>query len=89
MGSSAFVLHTTSCFSQAIEDSAAAVAPIKAVGGQRVPQWSVDIIRTRAQRLGTVVTKTEEEAIAVAIKQFDIEPIRRNRITVTKQQPGR
>ena len=47
-------------------------------------RWSVDLIRNRAQRLGTVVAKTEKEAIKVAIKQFDIEPVRRNRITVTK-----
>ena len=43
-------------------------------------RWSVDLIRNRPQRLGTVVAKTEK----VAIKQFDIEPVRRNRITVTK-----
>jgi hypothetical protein len=47
-------------------------------------RWSVDLIRNRAQRLGTVVAETEKEAIAVAIRQFDIEPVRRNRITVTK-----
>jgi hypothetical protein len=52
--------------------------------GIAMPRWSVDLIRNRAQRLGTVVAKTEKEAIAVAIKQFDIEPVRRNRITVTK-----
>ncbi len=45
---------------------------------------SVDLIRNRAQRLGTVVAANEKEAIAAAIKQFEIEPARRNRITVTK-----
>jgi hypothetical protein len=38
----------------------------------------------RTAHLGTVVAADEKEAIAVAIKQFDIEPVRRNRITVTK-----
>ena len=46
-------------------------------------RWSVDLIRNRAQRLGTVVANTEKEAIAVAIKQFEIEPVHKNRITVT------
>ena len=46
-------------------------------------RWSVDLIRNRAQRLGTVVANTEKEAIAVAIKQFEIEPVHQNRITVT------
>jgi hypothetical protein len=49
-----------------------------------MPRWSVDLIRNRAQRLGTVVADNEKEAIAVAIKQFEIEPALRNRITVTK-----
>jgi hypothetical protein len=47
-------------------------------------RWSVDLIRNRAQRLGTVVAKTEKEATAIAIKQFDIEPVRQNRTIVTK-----
>ena len=34
----------------------------------------VDIIRRRAEHLGTVTAKTEREAIAVAIKQFEVEP---------------
>ena len=41
-------------------------------------------IRNRTQRLGTVVAAGEKEAIAAAIKQFEIEPSRRNRTTVTK-----
>jgi hypothetical protein len=44
-------------------------------------RWRVDIIRKRAEHLGTVVANTEKEAIAVAIKQFEIEPARQNRIT--------
>jgi hypothetical protein len=50
----------------------------------RMARWSVDLIRNRAKRLGTIVAKTENEAIAVAIKQFEIEPALRNRITITK-----
>ena len=47
-------------------------------------RWRVDIIRKRAEHLGTVAAETEKEAIAVAIKQFEIEPARQNRITVGK-----
>jgi hypothetical protein len=47
-------------------------------------RWRIDLIRNRAQRLGTVVAKTEKEAIAVAIKQFEIEPARQNRVAVSK-----
>jgi hypothetical protein len=47
-------------------------------------RWRVDIIRKRAEHLGTVVAKNEKEAIAVAIKQFEIGPARRNRIVAQK-----
>jgi hypothetical protein len=47
-------------------------------------RWRVDIIRKRAEHLGTVAAKTEKEAIAAAIKQFEIEPARRNRVAVSK-----
>jgi hypothetical protein len=47
-------------------------------------RWRVDLIRKRAEHLGTVVAKNEKEAIAAAIKQFEIEPARRNRIVVQK-----
>jgi hypothetical protein len=49
-----------------------------------MPRWSVDLIRNRTQHLGTVEAATEKQAIEAAIKQFEIEPARRNRITVTK-----
>jgi hypothetical protein len=49
-----------------------------------MPLWSVDIIRKRAEHLGTVEAPNEKEAIKFAIEQFRIEPARRNRITVTK-----
>jgi hypothetical protein len=60
--------------------------PAQSSKQQRWPmvRWSVDLIRNRAQRLGTVVANTEKEAIAVAIKQFEIEPAHQNRISVTK-----
>ena len=41
-------------------------------------RWRVDIIRKRAEHLGTVAAETEKEAIAAAIKQFEIEPARQN-----------
>ena len=47
-------------------------------------RWRVDLIRKRAEVLGTVVARDEKEAIAVASKQFEIEPARRNRIVVQK-----
>ena len=47
-------------------------------------RWRVDIIRKRAEHLGTVVAANEKEAISVAIKQFEIEPARRNRLVVQK-----
>lgn len=49
-----------------------------------MPRWSVDIIRHRAEHLGTVVAPNEKEAIKTAIAVYAIEPARRNRITVTK-----
>jgi hypothetical protein len=49
-----------------------------------MPRWSVDIIRKRMEHLGTVVADTEKQALALAIKQFQIEPARQNRVTVTK-----
>jgi hypothetical protein len=49
-----------------------------------MPRWAVDIIRKRAEHVGVVVAPNEKEALAKAIKQFEIEPARQNRITVTK-----
>jgi hypothetical protein len=48
-----------------------------------MPRWSVDIIRKRAEHLGTVAAANEKEAIKTA-SVYQIEPSRRNRITVTK-----
>ena len=49
-----------------------------------MPRWSVDIIRHRAEHLGTVVAPNETEAIKTAIATYQIEPARINRITVRK-----
>jgi hypothetical protein len=47
-------------------------------------RWRVDIIRKRAEHLGTVEAATEKEAIEKAAERFDIPPDRRNRIAVQK-----
>jgi hypothetical protein len=47
-------------------------------------RWRVDLIRARAGHLGTVTANSEKEAIAAAIKRFEIEPARQNRIVVAK-----
>jgi hypothetical protein len=49
-----------------------------------MPRWSVDIIRHRAEHLGTVVSSNEKDAVKTAIAIYQIEPARRNRITVNK-----
>jgi len=49
-----------------------------------MPRWSVDVIRHRAERLGTVEADNEKEAIRQAAKTFDIPPERRNRIVVAR-----
>jgi hypothetical protein len=49
-----------------------------------MPRWSVDIIRSRAEHLGTVGGRYEKEAIRQAATKFDIPPERQNRIAVTK-----
>ena len=57
--------------------------------GIAMPRWSVDIIRKRAEHLGTVEAASEKEAIEKAAKRFDIPPDRRNRITVQKISKNR
>jgi hypothetical protein len=49
-----------------------------------MPRWRVDIIRRRAEHLGTVDAANEKEAIEKAAKEFDIPPERQNRIVVEK-----
>jgi hypothetical protein len=46
--------------------------------------WRVDIIRKRAEHLGTVEAANANEAIKIAAKEFDTAPERQNRIAVEK-----
>jgi hypothetical protein len=47
-------------------------------------RWRADILRHRAERLGTVEAANEKEAIEKAAKEFDIPAERKNRIVVEK-----
>ena len=47
-------------------------------------RWRVDILRSRSEHLDTVAAANEKGAIKAAIENYEIEPARRNRITVTK-----
>jgi hypothetical protein len=55
-------------------------------------RWSVQqfvsssrsLIRHRLEYRGTVVADTEKEALAVAIKKFQLEHVRRKEIVVTR-----
>jgi hypothetical protein len=47
-------------------------------------RWRVDILKHRAERLGTVEAANAQEAIKIAAMEFDIPPERQNRITVEK-----
>ena len=49
-----------------------------------MPRWRVDIIRKRAEHLGTLEAPNASEAILEAIKRFEIPHERQNRITVEK-----
>jgi hypothetical protein len=51
--------------------------------------WRVDIIRHRAERLGTVEAANAQEAKKIAAKEFDIPPERQNRITVEKMSKSK
>jgi hypothetical protein len=51
-----------------------------------MPRWRVDIIRRRAEHLGTVEAANDQDAIRKAIKQFDVPPALQNRLTVSKQR---
>jgi hypothetical protein len=50
----------------------------------RTARWRVDIIRKRAEHLGTVEAANENEAVEKAAERFDIPPERRNRVAVQK-----
>ena len=47
-------------------------------------RWRVDIIRKRAEHLGTIEAASEREALEKAAKEFDIPPERRNRLVEQK-----
>ena len=73
-------------------------SPILSYGGRqqslsqvrrRMPRWSVDIIRKRAERLGTIEAANEKEAIEKAAKEFDIPPERQNRIVVQRMSKNK
>ena len=49
-----------------------------------MPRRSVDIIRKRAEHLGTVEAKDERSALAAAAAKVNIEPVLRNRLSVCK-----
>jgi hypothetical protein len=49
-----------------------------------MPSWRVDIIRKRAEHLGTVEAANAQEAIKIAAERFEIPPQRQNRIAVEK-----
>lgn len=54
-----------------------------------MPHRSVDIIRKRSERLGAVSAPNEKEALAKAIKLFETEPTRSNRIHCHQDQQPR
>ena len=53
-----------------------------------MPRWRVDIIRKRAEHLGTVEAANERQAIEKAAKEFEIPPEQQNRIVVEKVSKG-
>jgi hypothetical protein len=54
-----------------------------------MPRWSVDIIRKRAECLGTIEAANKKEAIEKAAKEFDIPPEWQNRIAVEKMSKNK
>jgi len=51
-----------------------------------MPRWRVDILRKRAEHLGTVEAANDQDAIRKAIKEFDVPPALQNRLTVSKRR---
>ena len=51
-----------------------------------MPRWRVDIIRKRAEHLGTVEAADEKDAIQQAIERFEVPAALQNRLTVSKQR---
>jgi hypothetical protein len=65
-------------------ERAAAATEFGRQGLPLMARWRVDIIRRRAEHLGTVEAANAGEAIKIAAKEFDIPPERQNRTTVEK-----
>jgi 1,2-phenylacetyl-CoA epoxidase PaaB subunit len=49
-------------------------------------RWLVDIIGKKLPHIGTVDAGNEREALAEAIKRFDVRPALRSMVAVTKIQ---
>jgi hypothetical protein len=47
-------------------------------------RWSIHLVRGRIVHLGTVAAATEEEAIAAAIVDFNVQPLHQNRVTASQ-----
>jgi hypothetical protein len=47
-----------------------------------MPRWRVEILRHRAERLGTIEAANAQEVKKIAAKEFDIPPKRQNRIAI-------
>ena len=48
--------------------------------------WRVDIIRRRAEHLGTIEAPNDKEAIQKAIERFAVQPELQNRLVVQKMR---
>jgi hypothetical protein len=64
--------------------NAGQLARAAGLGGIAVAHWRVDIIGKKLQHVGTVEAGNEREALAEAIKRFEIRPALRAKIAVTK-----
>lgn len=51
-----------------------------------MPRWRVDLIGKKLQHVGTVEAANEREALAEAIKVFDVRPALRSKLVVAKEK---
>jgi len=49
-----------------------------------MPRWRVEIIRHKAEYLGSVEADSEQQALEEALKLFRVDPARANRLVVTR-----
>jgi hypothetical protein len=49
-----------------------------------MPRWRVDILRKRAEHLGTIEAANAKEAIEKAAERFEVPPALQNRLTASK-----